>query len=137
MSSAQHYIRQKYKTLARLVSRLENAKTKEHGWKELRTSFRRPLGEGESMDDRMKSADARESFLRVITPKERPMNQSGRWIYKDGKRVEGGEGTKRDANGKVVSSFDGKNLDPEAVTRHNQQLKRAGFMNNAHAKGFF
>jgi len=32
--------------------------------------------------------------------------------------------------GTTVSNWDGKNLDPCSVKRHNSQLRRAGFMNN-------
>ena len=134
---ATNQVRQKYKTLAQLIQRLPDNNTREKGWSELRESFRKPLASGESLEDRLKKADERESFLRIITPKDRPMNQSGRWIYKDGKLVQGHSGTKRDGSGRVVSNWDGKNLDPESVKRHNQQLRRAGFVNNAHAKGFF
>jgi hypothetical protein len=64
-------------------------------------------------------------------------------VYRDGQRLDataggGAAATLRDAGGRrVVSSFDGKNLDPESVKRHRQQLKRAGFVDNAHAKGVF
>jgi hypothetical protein len=128
-------IPQKYRTLAQLVKRLDG-KSRAQGWRELRSSFRKPLASGESIDDRLKVADEKESFLRIMTPKERPLNQSGRWIYKDGVKVEGESGTKI-VNGRVVSNWNGKNLDPDSVRVHNKQLKRAGFLNNAHAKGFF
>lgn len=131
----------KYREVARLVQRLP-AKQLASSWKELRRSFRQPLSEGESVDARLKAADDRLSFLRMVTPKEAagPTTSSslgGKWVYKDGERLENQGGTLRDANGRVVSNWDGKNLDPESVKRHNYQLKRAGFLNNAHAKGFF
>jgi len=28
-------------------------------------------------------------------------------------------------------------MDPDSVARHNRSLRRAGFRDNAHAKGFF
>jgi len=66
-------------------------------------------------------------------------------VYKDGQKyklerddVTGKVTWRGDGGGrKAVSNWDGKNLDPEAVQRHRQQLRRAGFENNAHAKGFF
>jgi hypothetical protein len=61
----------------------------------------------------------------------------GRWVYKDGERLAVEHGTIRDSKGRVVSNWDGNNLDPESVKRHRQQLKRAGFVNNQHAKGIF
>jgi len=140
-------VRQKYREMARLVQRLPSKQVDE-SYQELRHVFRKSLQEGESLDQRLKAADDRIAFLRMITPKERSINTStttttsgnqrgGKWIYKDGQRLERTEGTLRDSNGRVVSNWDGKNLDPDSVKRHNYQLKRAGFVNNAHAKGIF
>eukprot|EP00980_Cylindrotheca_fusiformis_P008571 scaffold1820_cov129-Cylindrotheca_fusiformis.AAC.12 len=127
-------VRQKYRSLAKLVKRLPE-KEIEKGWEELRTSFRTPLRE--PIEDRLKEADKRMGFLRMITPKDKPA-KGGTWVYRNGKLVEGqSSGSRIDMNGRVVSNFDGKNLDPCSVKRHNQQLKRAGFLNNQHAKGYF
>jgi hypothetical protein len=62
-----------------------------------------------------------------------------RWIYRNGERLEAdlATGTLRTASGRVVSSYNGTNLDPESVTRHKKSLRRAGFVNNTHAKGIF
>jgi hypothetical protein len=122
--------------LAQLVKRLPE-KSQVMGWNDLRHGFRSPLAGGESVEDRLRKADERLSFLRMVTPKDSSINQSGKWIYKDGKRVEGHEATKRDGNGRVVSNWDGKNLDPDSVKLHTKQLNRAGFLNNSHAKGIF
>lgn len=136
MTSTITQVRQKYRSLVRLVNKLPESQLQQ-GLEELRSSFRLPLGQDESLDKRLEDADKRESFLRMITPKEKSSNQSGVWVYKDGKRLEGHASTRMDANGKVHSNWDGKNLDPCSVKRHNQQLKRAGFVNNSHAKGYF
>ncbi|CAJ1969480.1 unnamed protein product [Cylindrotheca closterium] len=128
-------IRQKYRSLNKLVKKLpEN--DMEKSLHELRTSFRKALGETESVETRLQDADNRISFLQMITPKDKPA-KGGTWVYKDGKRIEGGSGTRFDANGNVHSNWDGKNLDPCSVKRHNQQLNRVGFLNNQHAKGYF
>jgi hypothetical protein len=103
---------------------------------ELRASFRKPLDEEKALEDRLKEAESRLSFLRMTTKTTR-RKESGTWVYKDGQRLTVEKGTLRDAKGKVISSFDGKNLDPESVSRHRKSLKRAGFTNNQHAKGFF
>lgn len=104
---------------------------------ELRREFRKPLN-GDAVSVRVQRGQDRLSFLRItnVKPKQQ-QSGAGRWVYKDGKRLENVGGTLRDATGKVVSSYDGKNLDPEAVSRHRKGLKRAGFINNAHAKGIF
>ena len=135
MSPSNLIVRQKYKVLAQLVKRLPE-KSQSKSLQELRASFRATIANGESLETRLAKADERISFLRILTPKTKNLNQGGRWIYKDGKRVDLGEATTRDGK-RVVSSYDGKNLDPESVKRHNQQLRRAGFVNNTHAKGIF
>jgi hypothetical protein len=141
MSSAASLVKQKYRSLGRLINRLPEATGSssicpEKSWEQLREAFREPLKADESVDDRIKKADERISFLRMITPKPPKDSLSGRWVYKNGKRVEGNSGS-RDNKGRVTTNWDGKNLDPDSVKQHNYQLKRMGFRNNAHAKGFF
>ena len=146
-SATASLVRQKYRSLGRLVNRLPEAATgsssqslcPEKSLEQLRTAFREPLGADETVDDRIKQADAKLSFLKMITPKPLKESNSGRWIYKNGKRVEGNtENTPRvDKNGKVHTNWDGKNLDPDSVKQHKYQLKRMGFRNNSHAKGYF
>jgi len=131
-------IRQKYRSLGRLVNRLPEPKAgssssalcPEQSWEDLRSAFRKPLSETESLEDRLKEADKKVSFLRMVTPKSANESTGGRWIYgssKSGNR----KGTK------VHTNWDGKNLDPCSVKQHKYQLKRMGFRNNAHAKGIF
>lgn len=143
MSSTASRVRQTYRSLGRLVNRLPEPKGSssssvcpEESWKQLRTAFREPLRADESVEDRIKKADERLSFLRMITPKSLKDSSSGRWVYKNGKRLDS-HAPVRDKNGRVVSNWDGKNLDPDNVKQHNYQLKRMGFRNNAHAKGVF
>jgi hypothetical protein len=131
-------LRGRYRSLARLVNRLPESRSEE-SWEELRTSFRATMTKEETIEQRLKKADERITFLKMITPKppSQELGKGGRWVYKDGKVVQGASSTIRDQNGKVVSNWDGKNLDPESVKRHNHHLKRLGFRNNAHAKGIF
>merc|ERR1719491_885891 len=123
MSSARTIVRQRYRSLNRLVKRLPERtglssspssslssayRCREESWRQLRTSFREPLGVNESVEDRIKKADERLSFLKMITPKldhsssnagvllDNTNEGGGRWIYKNGKRIEGGSGTVRD-----------------------------------------
>ena len=138
MASQQEAVRTSYRILARLIRQMPQHKSsQDKARRELRESFRRPLGDTETVQDRLKKANDRISFLRITTPKSRTEKRAGTYVYKDGKLVEEGQATVRDANGRVVSNWDGKNLDPGAVKRHNVSLKRAGFVNNAHAKGIF
>lgn len=111
-----------------------------------------------SIEERLREAESRLAVWRMssihVPRRRRPSPQqqqassssssSSIWIYKDGKRyavndLAAAEATLRDgtASHRVVSNWDGSNLDPTSVTRHNQQLKRLGFVNNLHAKGIF
>ncbi|MGK3740021.1 MAG: hypothetical protein ACI8RD_004155 [Bacillariaceae sp.] len=177
MSSAinSSVVRQKYRSMCRLIKRLpEESNNQESYWSQIRTSFREPLGVNETaLEDRIKKADDRLSFLKMITPKLDHIHPSssssnnsateggvqgdddntttattnggggsfggGRWVYKNGERIEisGSSSTVRDSKGRVISNWDGKNLDPDSVKQHNHQLKRMGYLNNSHAKGIF
>jgi hypothetical protein len=130
-----HTIHKAYRELARLIKLTPDA-TKSQ--KMLQTDFRKPLGPEGSVEQRLEVAEQKLSFLRMTTVKTRPSGQSGRWIYKDGEKLQSDAGgTMRDSKGRVVSNYDGANMDPEMVTRHRKSLKRAGFVNNEHAKGVF
>jgi len=131
-------VRKVYRDLYHILRQMP-AKDQPKHLKELRTRFRQPLNSSESAEDRIRKANDRASFLRITTVKTKPRGESGRWIYRDGQRLhaDSTSGTLRDGNGKVISNWDGKNLDPESVTRHRKLLNRAGFVNNYHAKGVF
>lgn len=129
--------------MIRLVQQLPQSK-KASARTELRTSFRQPIGSEESLEDRLRVAGEKIAFLRIVTPKKRPSGgqqqqqqrqSTRRYVYRNGKVVEGTGETLE--NGRVVSNWDGNNLDPCSVKRHKQQLRRAGFANNLHAKGIF
>ena len=142
-TAAARLVRQKYRSLGKLVNLIPEAKGSsslcpEKSREQLREAFREPLRDDETVEDRIQKADAKLSFLRMITPKPPTDSHSGRWVYyKNGKKVEGGTSQTRDKNGKVHTNWDGKNLDPCSVKQHSGQLKRMGFRNNSHAKGFF
>ena len=140
MAATQQAVKSTYRTFIRLIEQMPKTKSSQHdkSLAELRAGFRRPLGDSETLEDRLKKANDRLSFLRITTPKPRTDKRSGVYVQgKDGKLVEAGELNKRDGNGRVVSNWDGKNMDPCQVKRHNVSLKRAGFVNNLHAKGAF
>ena len=68
------------------------------------------------------------------TPR-RAAAQSGRTriVYRNGEKVDAA----RERDKAKWSNWDGSNMDPDSVARHNRSLRRAGFRDNAHAKGFF
>lgn len=132
-------VRKAYRDLLHMIRQMPaQSKERTKSLTELRTSFRQPLTAEETVEARLKKATDRAAFLRITTVKTKPRGETGTWVYKDGQRLQGSNnGTLRDANGKVVSNWDGKNLDPCSVKRHKQSLNRAGFVNNQHAKGVF
>ena len=105
----------------------------------MRDGYRQNIDETDphSIDQLIEEAGKKIAFLRIVTPKE-TTNQSGvtRWVYKSGGKDADGKATAR-RTGHVVSNFNGSNMDPCNVKRHNQHLKRMGFVNNLHAKGLF
>lgn len=137
-SQTSSIVRSVYRELLHIIKQqeLSNAKNQIGSLKEVREGFRRPLVEGESMESRLEQAKSRLSFLRITSPKLKPRGDSGLWVYSNGKPLSG-QGTRRDDKGRVISNWDGKNLDPESVSRHYKNLRRAGFVNNLHAKGIF
>lgn len=146
MSAAAAQVRKAYRDLYHILRQMP-AKQRPALHGELRTKFRQPLAADETVQDRLRKATDRAAFLRITTVKTKPRatttttqsgNSGGRWIYKDGKALQSdATGTLRDNKGRVVSNWDGKNMDPCSVKRHRQQLNRAGFVNNSHAKGVF
>jgi hypothetical protein len=123
-----------YRTMLRMIKTMPERKSKALR-QELRSSFRAPIGPHENLDDRLRVAGEKISFLRIVTPKSKP-GSGGRWVYKNGECIVDGDATKVEG-GRVISSFSGYNLDPCKVKQHNAGLRRAGFVNNLHAKGIF
>lgn len=127
-------IRHVYRELLHLSKQQQH---QQQSLQELRTKFREPLLHSETTETHLEEAQKRLSFLRITTTKVKPRGQAGRWVYKDGERFEHVDGTLRNDKGRVHTNWDGKNLDPESVSYHFKNLKRAGFVNNLHAKGIF
>lgn len=128
-----------YRSLAKMIRRMPE-KQQPGAWTQLREGYRKNIEETDprTIDELIEQAGKKIAFLRIVTPKE-STNQSGvtRWVYKSsGEKDADGKATLR-KTGQVVSNFTGSNMDPCNVKRHNQQLKRMGFVNNLHAKGLF
>ena len=133
-----------YRILSRLVRCMPESK-QAPALQELREGYRKNISAPQDqVDELINEAGKKIAYLRIITPKrewtgsaaERSEDGTTRWVYSsDGKSADG-KGTVR-KSGQVHSNWDGSNLDPCSVKRHNQQLKRAGFVNNLHAKGLF
>lgn len=135
-----------YRTLLRLIKLLPSKQKPQQQWQQARTLFRKnsTLTNESEIRTCLQQAGEKIAYLRIITPKQKSTSSTRgnmRWIYtKDGpiQVDEAGhaKGTLRDGR-RVVSNWDGSNLDPCSVKIHNGQLKRMGFVNNLHAKGLF
>ena len=144
-----------YRNLARLIKVQKSVSSQRGQLKELNSTFRKnaSLTDPNEIQQCVREAGEKIAYLRIMTPKRvlKQMNannsdngnSSKRWVYtKDGvvEIVEGEDGNSsafRRDGGKVISNWDGKNLDPCAVKTHQGQLRRMGFQNNLHAKGLF
>lgn len=153
-----HMILSTYRSLYKLIQNL-TPDSKFHPKEQLqilRSTYRnnRNLTEDDEIQKCIQKAGEQIAFLRIITPKKYPTTNSisdnsnhrgvRKWIFtKDGKmeitnpNQDGNPTTTSRKTGRVVSNWDGNNLDPCAVHRHKGQLKRMGFVNNLHAKGLF
>jgi len=149
-----------YRSLLRLIATIPNKSQKDEFQSQIQSSFRVNKLETDPVKIQalLQMAGEKIAYLRIITPidikrrrgryEEDPasktsLSSSKRFIY----TKEGVEeisslgnslaGTPNRSTGRVVSNWDGKNLDPCAVKRHFKTLDRAGFKNNLHAKGLF
>lgn len=69
-----------------------------------------------------------QGYLKIITPKAHNETRSGKTTIVYGEvRMES----------KPMSNWTGKNLDPDSVKKHYNNLNRAGFRGNRDAKGIF
>ena len=160
MSKTKATVISTYRNLTRLIQNIPSKQEKIQHLQTLRSTYdtNATIQEEDKINACIKEAGEKIAYLRIITPKssrtgsgtakaassDDTTSDTGtkRFIYtKDGVvEVDGngrGVGTKRDSNGRVISNWDGKNMDPCSVKTHNSQLKRMGFANNLHAKGIF
>jgi hypothetical protein len=100
---------------------------------QIRTKFRESSGiqDPVAIEEMLKSANSTLGYLRMITPREKTNDVEERIS-----RMVVGEDKKLSSR-KAVTNWSGSNMDPDSVRRHYAGLKRAGFKNNAHAKGMF
>jgi hypothetical protein len=122
-----------YRNLVKLAN-LMPSKKRSQTLKEIRYSFRANASETDParIREMLEKAQSSLGFLKIVTPKRpgdsgQPQSGRSRIVY----------GTDKNTGSKVVTNWHGGNMDPDSVARHNNGLKRAGFQNNAHAKGIF
>lgn len=132
-----------YRTLSRLIKGLPSNQKPQQQLASVQKTFREntTLTDPIEIESYIQKAGEKIAYYRIITPKASSSISSSsgtkRWVYtKDGAVEIDGEGRAR-LNGRVVSNWDGNNLDPCSIKTHQGQLKRMGFANNLHAKGLF
>lgn len=120
-----------YKSLLKVAKGMP-AEKRAKAIKQIREEFQRNKLEDNS--DRIKllleKANSSLGYLKIVTP--RRFEDKAQEGYT---RIVFGEDKPRP--GRAVSNWTGTNMDPDSVDRHYRSLKRAGFQNNAHAKGVF
>ncbi len=115
---------------------------------QIRTEFRSNSSEtsAEKIGEMLKKAQSSLGYIKVISPRTRS-GQSGTTKIVFGNNSSNGNGDGSDGGSssdlnkplknKPISNWTGSNIDPDSLARHNANLRRAGFRDNAHAKGIF
>ena len=124
---------------------------------QIRLSFynNRNISDSNTIGELLKKAESSLGYLKMITPKSRGQSEPYHQVFGN---KESDTPVKKAVTNWHVSLFNcdyrfysvsnllsillyfvnqGGNMDPDSVARHNATLKRAGFKNNAHAKGVF
>mmetsp|Transcript_17876 Transcript_17876/g.25444 ORF Transcript_17876/g.25444 Transcript_17876/m.25444 type:complete len:140 (+) Transcript_17876:69-488(+) len=131
-----------YRNLATLIRRLPKDQ-QPAALSQLRNGFRKNANEKQAdvVSDLLVEAEKKASFLRIVTPMKQTTttNNGGitTYVYKKNGEIVEENARGRDRKSRVHTNWDGRNMDPCAVKRHNAGLRRAGFVNNTHAKGIF
>ena len=127
-SNVLHMYRNLIKLAKNVTPRANSFKT----LKMIRDEFRKPdkatLSNAE-IENLLTKAQSNVSYLKMITPKLRDRPDAGEFV------VSSNANSSPNNKSRVHSNWTGTNMDPDSVSRHNALLKRAGFVNNAHAKG--
>jgi hypothetical protein len=121
-----------YRELLKCARNLTAAQQKVETIQRIRTEFRdnRNESDKDKINELLNKAESSLGYLKIITPKRIGNKQSGFTKLVFGEKA-------AEQQGKAVSNWTGSNMDPDSVKRHYQGLKRAGFRDNSHAKGFF
>ncbi|CAN0070290.1 unnamed protein product [Scytosiphon promiscuus] len=127
-----------YKQLLTLSKRLPTAQQRDDAVQGVRESFRASVEVTDpskaSKKLLLRQAESRLGFLKMATPRNRVGSKGAtRAVYRDGKVMEGEEARKHDKA--RHSNWDGRNLDPDSVRFHKQNLARAGFANHQQVIG--
>eukprot|EP00903_Cladosiphon_okamuranus_P019720 g18122.t1 len=125
-----------YRQLLSLSKRLPSGQQRDDAVRSVREGFRTnaEVTDPSKAKELLRQAESRLGFLRIATPRGKVGSKgSTRAVYRDGKVVEGEEARKHDKA--RHSNWDGRNLDPDSVRYHKQNLARAGFANHQQVIG--
>ncbi|CAN0542881.1 unnamed protein product [Ectocarpus sp. 12 AP-2014] len=125
-----------YRQLLSLSKRLPSGQQRDDAVQSVRESFRANAGvtDPSKAHELLRQAESRLGFLRMATPRSKVGSKgSTRAVYRDGKVMEGEEARKHDKA--KHSNWDGRNMDPDSVRYHKQNLARAGFANHRQVIG--
>ena len=123
-----------YRNLIRLAKNVSPKVNSLKTLKMIRDAFRRTENSNLStneIENLLTKAQSNVSYLKMITPRTKLHSDAGEYKIINNCTTNNNNNSKS----RVHSNWTGSNLDPDSVTRHNALLKRAGFMNNSHAKG--
>lgn len=120
-----------YRNLIRYAKNLSTSQQKIETLAKIKSEFRLHRNEQnvEKIQEMIKKAESSLSYLKIITPKRFGGQQGYTKITFGENKIQDG--------GRAVSNWTGNNMDPDSVKRHYVGLKRAGFRDNSHAKGYF
>jgi Complex 1 protein (LYR family) len=122
-----------YKNLLKLANKLPEPKRLE-GINMIRSSFRKNTSASPSeVQNLLQKANSSLGYLKMITPKQASEQKERTYVTK----ITVGDIDGRKSASKATTNWHGRNLDPDSVKRHYNNLKRAGFKSNQDAKGFF
>lgn len=124
-----------YRRLLRMSQNLPS-KDKENIIKQIKVEFRKSsdISDPNHIKQLLEKANSTLGYIKMITPRT-VSNQTGtfRKVYAN----DSTDNLQTKSAKKAMSNWHGTNIDPDSSARHYKSLKRAGFINNDHAKGIF
>jgi hypothetical protein len=124
-----------YKNMLRVAKGIPNAQSRLETIDKIRHEFRHNSTQSDpaAIETLLTQANSNLGYLKIVTPRKSGQ-QTGRTTLVFSNHFSAAHGI---GEGKAVSNWTGKNIDPDSMKRHLQGLKRAGFKSHAQAKGVF
>ena len=121
-----------YRNMLKIARGISPEKKRQDAIQSVRSQFREHAGEEDTnkIAELLTKANSSLGYLKMISPKMRGVGsgqQTGRTRITFGGNMKKGRA--------VVSNWTGANMDPDQVSRHYNQLKRAGFTDNRSVTG--